>query len=89
MASLTNVWLHALNALLLFAVLKRMTGPLASALVAFLFALHPLHVESVAWCGAQGCLSAFSGSSRCVLCPLCGAARRGRYLTVVLTFSLV
>jgi tetratricopeptide (TPR) repeat protein len=47
---LTNVWLHALAALLLFAVLKRMTGARwPSALVAFLFALHPLHVESVAW----------------------------------------
>lgn len=47
---LTSVWLHALNALLLFAVLKRMTGARwPSALVAMLFALHPLHVESVAW----------------------------------------
>jgi len=34
----------------LFAALKRMTGALwRSAFVAFLFALHPLHVESVAW----------------------------------------
>ena len=47
---LTNVLLHALGTLLLFAVLKRMTGALwRSAFVAFLFALHPLHVESVAW----------------------------------------
>jgi tetratricopeptide (TPR) repeat protein len=47
---LTNVWFHALASLLLFAALRRMTGALwRSALVAFLFALHPLHVESVAW----------------------------------------
>jgi len=47
---LANVLFHALAALLLFAALKRMTGALwRSALVAFLFALHPLHVESVAW----------------------------------------
>src|SRR5437660_2468973 len=47
---LTNVLLHALSTLLLFAVLQRTTGALwRSALVAFLFALHPLHVESVAW----------------------------------------
>ncbi len=47
---LTNVLFHALASLLLFAALKRMTGALwRSALVAFLFALHPLHVESVAW----------------------------------------
>jgi tetratricopeptide (TPR) repeat protein len=47
---LTNVWIHALSTLLLFAVLKRMTGARwRSAMVALLFAVHPLHVESVAW----------------------------------------
>ncbi|HUT31492.1 MAG TPA: glycosyltransferase family 39 protein [Sedimentisphaerales bacterium] len=47
---LTNLLLHIANILLLFAVLKRMTGALwRSAFVAALFALHPLHVESVAW----------------------------------------
>ena len=47
---LTNVALHALNALLLFLLLQRMTGAVwRSALVAALFAWHPLHVESVAW----------------------------------------
>jgi tetratricopeptide (TPR) repeat protein len=47
---LTNVLLHALDALLLFIVLRRMTGaPGRSLLVAALFGLHPLHVESVAW----------------------------------------
>jgi Flp pilus assembly protein TadD len=46
----TNVCIHALSTLLWFAVLKRLTGARwRSALVAFLFALHPLHVESVAW----------------------------------------
>ncbi len=47
---LTNLLLHIANTLLLFAVLKRMTGALwRSAFVAAVFALHPLHVESVAW----------------------------------------
>lgn len=47
---LTNLFLHIANTLLLFAVLKRMTHALwRSAFVAALFALHPLHVESVAW----------------------------------------
>jgi tetratricopeptide (TPR) repeat protein len=47
---LTSLLLHAANALLLFLVLKRMTGALyCSAFAATLFALHPLHVESVAW----------------------------------------
>jgi tetratricopeptide (TPR) repeat protein len=47
---LTNVLLHTVNTLLLFVVLGRMTGLVwRSAVVAGLFALHPLHVESVAW----------------------------------------
>jgi len=47
---LTNLLLHIASTILLFRVLTRMTGALvASAFVAALFALHPLHVESVAW----------------------------------------
>ncbi len=47
---LTNVLLHATTAVLLFLVLRRMTGGFwPSALAAALFAVHPLHVESVAW----------------------------------------
>mgnify|MGYP000515855873 CR=1 FL=1 len=47
---LTNLLFHIANSLLLFIVLKRMTGGLwQSAFVAAAFALHPLHVESVAW----------------------------------------
>ncbi len=46
----TNVVLHAANSLLLFLALASATGSVArSAFVAALFALHPLHVESVAW----------------------------------------
>jgi protein O-mannosyl-transferase len=46
----TNVCLHAVNSILLFLLLLYMTGYLGrSAIVAFLFALHPAHVESVAW----------------------------------------
>lgn len=46
----TNVWLHALSTVLLYLLLKRMTGARGPNLVAaFLFGLHPLHVESVAW----------------------------------------
>jgi len=47
---LTNVLLHTANSLLLFLLLRRWTGALwRSALVAALFAVHPLRVESVAW----------------------------------------
>jgi Flp pilus assembly protein TadD len=46
----TSVLIHAAAAILLFFVLSGMTNSLwASALVAALFAIHPLHVESVAW----------------------------------------
>jgi tetratricopeptide (TPR) repeat protein len=47
---LHNVLLHALAAIMLCIFLERATGARwRSALVAFLFALHPLHVQSVAW----------------------------------------
>jgi Flp pilus assembly protein TadD len=47
---LMNLIFHLANTLLLFAILKKMTGSLwPSAFVAALFALHPMHVESVAW----------------------------------------
>ena len=46
---LTNLLFHIINTLLLFFILNRMTKSLwKSAFVAALFALHPLHVESVA-----------------------------------------
>jgi tetratricopeptide (TPR) repeat protein len=47
---LTSLALHILNTLLLFGLLRRLTGhEWRSALVAAIFAVHPLHVESVAW----------------------------------------
>ena len=49
-----NVAIHAANAALLLALLAGATGaPVRSALVAALFALHPLHVESVAWASSR------------------------------------
>lgn len=50
MHHLVNVLFHIMNSILLFLLLKRTTGTLwRSFFVAALFALHPLHVESVAW----------------------------------------
>ncbi len=46
----TNVLLHAANAVLLFFALRSLTGAVwRSAVVAAFFAVHPLHVESIAW----------------------------------------
>ena len=47
---LVNVLFHAVSTLLLFFALRRMTGARwPSAFAALIFAIHPLHVESVAW----------------------------------------
>jgi len=51
---LTNLLLHCITTLLLFLFFRRITGALwSSFLVAILFAIHPLHVESVAWVSAR------------------------------------
>ncbi|MGA2278999.1 MAG: tetratricopeptide repeat protein [Verrucomicrobiota bacterium] len=57
----TNLIFHVANTLLLFLWLRQLTGTLwRSALVAALFAWHPLHVESVAWAAERkDVLSAF------------------------------
>jgi protein O-mannosyl-transferase len=60
---LANVLFHVFNTLLLYLFLRRVTGtPWQSAMVAALFALHPLHVESVAWAAERkDTLSTFFG----------------------------
>ena len=60
---LVNALIHTANTLLLFLFLKRVTGARwRSAIVAALFALHPLHVESVAWAAERkDTLSTFFG----------------------------
>ncbi|HEX4263606.1 MAG TPA: tetratricopeptide repeat protein [Verrucomicrobiae bacterium] len=60
---LVNVLFHAANALLLFLLLFRATSKLwPAAMVAALFAWHPLHVESVAWVSERkDVLSTFFG----------------------------
>src|SRR5204863_1484726 len=57
----TNVLLHAIAVVLLFLALQQMTGALwRSGFVSAVFAVHPLHVESVAWIAERkDVLSAF------------------------------
>ena len=86
----TNVVLHTLAVLLLFLVLNQITGAFwRSAFVASLFAIHPLHVESVAWVSERKdvlsavffmlTLEAYVGYVR--------KSSAGRYLLVVLLFA--
>jgi thioredoxin-like negative regulator of GroEL len=60
---LTSMLLHAVNTVLVFLLLRTMTGAIwRSALVAALFGLHPLQVEAVAWAAERkGVLSACFG----------------------------
>ena len=86
-----NVAIHAVASLLLFGFLRRATGVRwPCAFVAFVFALHPLHVESVAWVSER----------KDVLCALfwfatlwawlryTGKPTIGRYVAALILFSL-
>ena len=89
---LTNVLLHAAAVILLFLVLWRMTGFLwRSAIVAAVFAIHPLRAESVAWVVERK--DVLSGLFfMLTLWAYVGYARRPfslvRYLTVAVLFAL-
>jgi len=86
-----SVVLHGLNSIVLFLALKRLTGARwASALVAALFLVHPLHVESVAWISERkDLLSAFFFFAG--LWAYARYAERpnaARYVTVTVLFAL-
>ncbi len=88
---LMNLIFHLANVLLLFLLLNRMTHrPWRSAFVAALFAIHPLHVESVAWLPERkDVLSTFFGLL--AILAYVGYVRRpswGRYVPILLLFAL-
>jgi protein O-mannosyl-transferase len=86
---LTNLILHILSALLLFWLFNRMTGSLwSSTFVAAFFALHPLHVESVAWIAERkDVLSAFFWMlTLCLYVYYTEKPVTKRYLLVILGF---
>jgi tetratricopeptide (TPR) repeat protein len=86
-----NVVLHTIAVLLLFRVLRVATGALwPSAFVAALFAIHPLHVESVAWVSERkDVLSAvFLMLTLAAYVRYARAPSPGRYFIVAITFEL-
>jgi hypothetical protein len=88
---LTNVGFHIANTILLFLFLAGVTGALGrSALVAALFALHPLHVESMAWVAERkDVLSTFFWLATVGAYTWYVYARSlKRFLTVLLLFAL-
>jgi tetratricopeptide (TPR) repeat protein len=88
---LTNVLWHTANTVLLFGVLRRMTGACwRSALVAALFAVHPLHVESVAWIAERKDVLSTLFGFLAMAAYVRYAARPGpgRYLVVAAAFLL-
>jgi tetratricopeptide (TPR) repeat protein len=87
----TSLLLHALNVVLLFLVLRKMTGAhWRSAFVAALFAVHPLHVESVAWVAERkDVLSTFFGLlAIAAYLRYTEKPKLTRYLPVALLFAL-
>lgn len=86
---LVNVLYHLANSILLFLLLNRLTAEFwKSTMVAALFALHPLHVESVAWIAERrDVLSLFLGFLS-IMAYMCWLEKGGvgRYLLLVLCF---
>ena len=88
---LTNLLLHTIAVVLLFIALQQMTGALwRSAFVSVVFAVHPLHVESVAWIAERkDVLSAvFFMLTLLAYLHYTRAPSIGRYLTVALVVAL-
>lgn len=87
----TNLILHLLNTLLLFTALSAMTGlRWRSAVVAAIFAVHPLHVESVAWVAERKDVlsTLFMMLTLCVYLWYVKRPCIGRYLLVAAIFVL-
>jgi tetratricopeptide (TPR) repeat protein len=87
----TNLLLHGFNSMLLFIILLKLTGAVwRSAFVAALFAVHPLHVESVAWISERkDLLSAFFAFLTIwAYCSYVKSSRKRFYWGAVCLFAL-
>ena len=88
---LTNLLLHTANTILLFVVLFRMTKALwPSAFVAAVFALHPLHIQSVAWIAERKDVlsTLFWLLTMLFYIRYAEQPRPGRYLLTLVVFAL-
>jgi tetratricopeptide (TPR) repeat protein len=88
---LGNVLWHAANVVLVFAVFRRLTGAAGrSAAVAGLFAVHPLHVESVAWVTERKDVLSLFFALLAIAAYAAWTERggAGRYLAVLASFAL-
>jgi protein O-mannosyl-transferase len=86
-----NLLFHILATLLLFGFLRYATGKLwTSAFVAALFALHPMHVESVAWVAERKDVlsAAFCFATLWAYAYYARAPKIGRYVIVLILFAL-
>ena len=86
----TNLLLHILSTLLLFWLFNRMTGAIwKSAFVAALFALHPLHVETVVWITKRKDVlnTFFSMLTLCLYVYYAEKPAIKRYLLILLCFA--
>lgn len=89
---LNALLLHTLNSLLLFVVLQKMTGALwKSALVAAIFSVHPLRIESVAWVSERKDVLGTFFWMTTLLAYIGYTRQKGRlhYLLVLFSFGLV
>ncbi|MCP4713993.1 MAG: tetratricopeptide repeat protein [Deltaproteobacteria bacterium] len=88
---LTNLVLHLINTLLLFAVMRRLTGSRWTGLfIAGLFGLHPLNVEAVTWVSERKGLLSTTMLLLCLLSYTRYARRPGlkQYLPIMFFFTL-
>ena len=88
---IVNVMFHITNSILLFFILARMTkGVWQSAFIAALFALHPLHVESVAWVAERKDVlsTLFWLLTMLVYARYAERPSAGRYMAVLILFAV-
>jgi tetratricopeptide (TPR) repeat protein len=91
MHHLMSMFLHMVNSLLLYVALRIITDSFgSSAFVAFLFALHPVNVDSVAWLAERKNLLSATFSILTVLVYACYSRKPGfiRYLLTLFTYLL-